>query len=276
VPSGLYVSRVEASHHDAGTAYLAVDGHRTDDVRPHLLRTTDHGRTWTSIVSDLPADGPVKVVREDPVNRDLLWAGTEFGLWMSLDGGRHWMKPGTSLPTVPVDDVHVQARDGDLVVGTHGRSVWILDDLTPLRGATRAALDSAVALFTPRTARAFLSRPQSGLWGQRLFTAKNPPFGAALWYHVKTWTGDGVTLTVADSAGRTLRTLNGPGTPGFHRVLWDLQAGEPGERVGRDDLRGPVFVAPATYTVKLKYGDRAEKQAEFAVEVAPGLEVPSP
>jgi hypothetical protein len=186
------------------------------------------------------------------------------------------MKPGESLPTVAVDDVHVQPRDHDLLVATHGRSLYVLDDLGPLEHWKPSALVDPVTLFPPRTARAFLYRYQSGYWGQRDLLAKNPPFGASIDYFVKEWTGDGVKLTIVDAGGRTVRSLSGPGTPGFHRVMWDLQTGDPRDRIARSDVEGPTFVAPGRYTVKVAYGLVPEQRQDFTVEVGEGLAVPNP
>jgi hypothetical protein len=214
VPSGLYMSRIEASHHDASTAYLAVDGHRLNDFEPHLLATRDGGKSWTSIAGDLPRNAPVIVVREDLTNPRLLFAGTEFGIWTSFDAGAHWVKLDSGLPTVAVDDIQIHPRERDLVIGTHGRSVYVLDDITALEGWGDGVLRDPVTFFPPRGATAYLHRTIGGVWGQRMFTAKNPAFGAYFNYFVSKWTGDGVSITVADSAGQTLRSLSGSGTPG--------------------------------------------------------------
>ncbi|NIQ31893.1 MAG: hypothetical protein GTN89_16470, partial [Acidobacteria bacterium] len=130
---GLYVSHISASHHDADTAYVAVDGHRSDVFTPILLMTEDLGHSWVSIVGDLPDGGPPEVIREDPKNPDVLFVGTETGVHMTIDRGVRWIRiNGESLPTVPVDDLAIQPREHDLVAGTHGRSIWILDDISPL------------------------------------------------------------------------------------------------------------------------------------------------
>ncbi len=271
VPSGLYVSRIEASHHDPGTAYVALDGHRTDDLRPYLLVTRDFGRTWKSIAAGLPAAVPVKVVREGLVNPGLLFAGTEFGLYVTLDGGRSWMKFG-ELPTVAVDDLAIQPREHDLVVGTHGRSVFVVDDIMPLEHWKTAVLRDSVTLFPPRSAFAFHYRTLSGLWGQRMFAAKNPAFGAYLDYFVREDSGDEVSLAVADSAGRVVRRLTGPSATGLHRVVWDLQTGEPGDRIGRSESGQPEFVRAGTYTVTLSYGKAREQKQPLVVEIEPGAE----
>ncbi|MGH7729713.1 MAG: VPS10 domain-containing protein [Candidatus Eiseniibacteriota bacterium] len=276
VPAGLYLSRIEASHHDPGTAYLAVDGHRSDVFRPFLFVTRDFGSSWTSIVGNLPPDGPVKVVRESPGSRDLLFAGTEFGLFLSLDRGAQWVKAGEGLPTVAVDDILVHPRERDLIAGTHGRSLYVLDDITALEQWTKATGEAPVTLFAPRPATAFHYRTLSGLWGQAMFTAQNPAFGAYFNYYVKEWTGEGVSLTVTDSAGTTLRKLTGPGSPGFHRVVWDLQR-EPRERLARPEWGDQAdFVPPGTYTVKLTYGKVPEQKRNLVVRHAPGTADPAP
>ncbi len=274
VPSGLYMSRIEASHHDANTAYLAIDGHRTNVFDPYLLVTRDGGKSWQSIVGDLPRTAPVNVVREDLSNPKLLFAGTEFGIWMTLDGGTHWVRLGEGLPTVAVDDIVIHPRERDLVIGTHGRSVYVLDDITPYERWTAGTLADSVTFFVPRPATAYLHRTIGGVWGQRVYTAKNPPFGAYLNYFVRDWTGEGVSIGVADSAGTVLRTLTGPGTQGLHRVVWDLQ-GEPKQRIDSPEWSNqPAFVRPGTYTVTLTRGkDRPLKQT-LEVRVAKGAELP--
>ncbi len=277
VPPGLYVSGIEASHHDARTAYVAIDGHRSDDFHPYLLVTRDLGKTWTPIMGDLPADVPVLVVREGLENPNLLFAGTEFGIRTSVDGGAHWIKVGEGLPTVAVDDIAIHPREHDLVVGTHGRSLWIIDDITPLEHWSSATTAESLSFFPPRGALAFHTMGLGGIWGNRMFRAKNPPFGAYFNYYVASEYEDGVSLTVADSSGKTLRKLTGPGTPGLHRVVWDLQAGEPRERIDRPEWQDqPLFVAPGRYTVTLTAGEHAPIKRTLDVRHAPGTADPTP
>ena len=135
VPKETHVSRVEASHFDASTAYVTFDGHRTDDHKPYVFMTTDLGETWTSVAGNLP-EGNVNVIREDPKNRNLLYVGTEYGFYVSLNGGREWKRFMNGLPTVRIDDILVHPRDNDLILGTHGRSIWIMDDITALQQLT--------------------------------------------------------------------------------------------------------------------------------------------
>jgi photosystem II stability/assembly factor-like uncharacterized protein len=268
-PPGLYVSRVEASHHDGATAYVALDGHRGDRFEPWLLVTRDAGKSWTSIAGDLPRRSPVLVIREDLADPSLLFAGTEFGILFSTDAGKHWEPLATGLPTVAVDDIAIHPRERDLVIGTHGRSVYVLDDITPLEQWREVKGDS-ITLFAPRAVTAFQPRGIGGIWGQRIFTAKNPPFGATLHYYVPADLPDPVRLVIADSAGREVRKLTGPSTRGVHRVVWDLQAGEPRQRIERPEWDDqPEYVKAGRYTVKLSCGPMKPRPRTLEVRVAP-------
>src|SRR5215467_10822452 len=145
-----HITRVEPSHFDAGTCYLAVDGHRLDDLKPYLFVTRDYGATWTSIVNNLPKWGTVNVIREDAKNKDLLYAGTEYGLYISLNGGAEWKPFMSGMPTMRIDDILVHPRDNDLIVGTHGRGIYIIDDITALQAMSQKVVDSDVTLFDVR------------------------------------------------------------------------------------------------------------------------------
>ena len=255
VPAGLYVSRVEASHQDAKTAYVSFDGHRSDVFAPYLFVTHDLGRTWTSIAGDLPKDFTVKVIREDVANPNLLFAGTEFGLFVSFDAGRKWMRWKDGLPTVAVDDILIHPRDRDVVVATHGRSIYVLDGIQLLEQWNARSLADTVQFAAPKTAWAFYKRTLGGKWGQREFLAKNPEFGAWFDYFAPRQIEGGVTIVVADSAGRTVRSLTGPGDAGFHRLAWDLVAGEPKQRIRRPEWGGqPLYVKPGRYKLTLTAG----------------------
>src|SRR5262245_3728294 len=155
VPKETHVSRVEASHFDAGGAYVTFDGHRTDDHKPYVVKTTDYGESWTSIAGNLP-EGNVNVIREDPKNRNLLYLGTEYAFFISLDGGRSWKRFMNGLPTVRIDDILVHPRDNDLIVGTHGRSIWIIDDISPLQQMNEEATKGDAYVFDVRPATAWI------------------------------------------------------------------------------------------------------------------------
>ena len=183
---GTYVSRVVASKYSEGAAYAAFDGHRNDDYGIYLFATTDYGETWKAIRNGIPETaGSVHVVREHPRNANLLFAGTEFGLWVSWDRGANWSALKNNFPTVPVDDIQIQARENDLVVATHGRSIWILDDLTALEKMDGSVAASELTFFPPRTAATWHVRHRRWSAGQQMFTAKNPPEGAILNYYLR-------------------------------------------------------------------------------------------
>ncbi|HXM94504.1 MAG TPA: hypothetical protein VOA64_09665 [Candidatus Dormibacteraeota bacterium] len=183
---GAYVSRVVASKYAEGTAFAAFDGHRSDDYGVYIFLTADYGDTWKAIRNGIPdSAGTVHVVREHPRNQNLLFAGTEFGLWISSDRGANWAALKTNLPTVPVYDIEIQARENDLVLATHGRSIWVLDDLTPVEKMDANVASSDITFFSPRPAKTWHLRNRRWSAGQKLFTAKNPPYGAILTYYLK-------------------------------------------------------------------------------------------
>ena len=190
VPDVAYVSRLTPSPHDAGTVYAAFDNHKNADFKPYAAKSSDNGRSWTSIAGDLPARGSVWVVIEDPGERDLLLAGTEFGLYFTREGGRRWIKLTGGFPNVAVRDLAVQKREGDLAVATFGRGFYVLDDLTPLRRATPAVIDTEAALFPVRRPLLFMPEAPLGIRGKAFqgdsyFTAPNPPFGAVFTWYLK-------------------------------------------------------------------------------------------
>ncbi len=262
---GRWVSCVEPSHRDAGTAYVAVDGHRSDVFRPLVLRTRDGGVSWTEITGDLPAGGPVRVVREHPDNPDVLVCGTELAAYVSIDGGQHWIRlNGTSMPTVPVYDLVFHPREGDLVAATHGRSVFILDDAAFLGELTPASLAEPLHLFALREAKPRLFAGRGYGEGSAVFRAPNPPMGAIVTYWLRDQTAEPVKVRIEDAEGHTVRTLTGGGRAGVNRVVWDLQADEeqrfsfPGAQT--------QFVPPGKYTVVVKAGEHEQRRQ---VDVAP-------
>ncbi len=190
VPDMSYVSRLEASSHDANTVYAAFDNHKTGDFKPYLLVSNDRGRTWKSISSNLPSNHTTYAIVEDHVDRNLLFAGTEFGLWFSQNGGGNWMKLEGGMPVIAVRDLWIQKRHDDLVVGTFGRGIYILDDYRPLRTMSATVAQNDATLFAPRTAELYVQRmplglPGKGFQGETLFTAPNPPFGAVFTYYLR-------------------------------------------------------------------------------------------
>jgi photosystem II stability/assembly factor-like uncharacterized protein len=266
---GQWISRIEASSTDAKVAYLAVGAYRAGNHAPLAYRTADAGRTWQSIAGDLPADGPVKVIREDPKNPQLLYAGTEFGLFASLDRGARWWKLG-GLPTVAVDDILVHPRDHDLVIATHGRSLYVIDDVRPLQALTAEVRAKEAHLFPPRPAEAIHLMPGFGDWnGASVFRGANPPEGALFTYYVKAATGDPVKIAVKTSGGAAVANLTGPGTPGLNRVTWDLKPTS--DVLTEYGGEGKRFVPAGEYTVSLSFG-KTKQDEKLTVTVAPGVE----
>ncbi len=258
------VSLVEASHFDRDTAYVAVDAHKLDDLAPYIYRTRDRGRTWSLITAGLSAPSHVYAVREDPLTRGLLFAGTETGIFVSFDAGDHWQSLQLNLPHTAVRDIAFNGND--LAVATHGRSFWILDDITPLRQATAEIAAAPAHLFSPATA---IRMHEADTYSVPIGIAgDNPPDGAVIDYVI----GDGapgieLSIVVTDGSGRTAFRATSAETstprlaagPGMHRVVWDLRYPLPdlirGTAYNERDPRG-VLAVPGRYTVTLKAGDR--------------------
>ena len=290
LPDGTYVSRIVASAHDAGTAYAAFDGHRDGDWSPYLYKTTSFGRKWKKYVRGLPEDGSVNVIVEHPDNPCLLFLGTEHELFISLDGGEQWTAFGTNLPTTLYDDLVIHPRDKDLIVGTHGRSIWILDDTMPLAEWSSGVAESPAHLFSIRTTHFFHYWKTTSYRSQWAFNGENPPFGAILTYYLAE-DADDITIQIKNTAGKIVRTLIGPNTGGtFHRIIWDLKHEPPPSSGDRplpegiirsetilpalprpSEVSGP-FVSPGTYTVSLRVGDTVSDQT-VRVEGDPLMEI---
>jgi hypothetical protein len=266
------VNRIEASRHDAGRAFLAVQRYRLDDFKPYIFRTSDFGRTWTLLTdgtNGIPANHPVRVVREDPDRRGLLYAGTEFGLFASFDDGRRWQTLQRNLPLTPISDLVVHR--GDLVVATQGRSFWLLDDISPLHQLSDSVSRAAAYLFRPRDAHRV---DKAGV--QDEFSPEPAPAGAILYYHLSAAADSLVQLEILDSQQRVVRTFSSDSaradslrTPrldarrGMHRLTWDLTYDAP--RTTRGVVvwgyTGGVKAPPGTYQVRLTTGGRAQTQS---------------
>jgi hypothetical protein len=228
-----WISRIEASHFDAGTAYVSVDGHRSDDLKPYVFKTTDFGRTWSSVSGNLPQYGNVQTIREDLKNPNLLFAGTEFGLYVSVDQGKSWEKFMNDYPTVRTDEVLIHPRDGDLIVATHGRGIFIADDITALQQFTPAVQAADVFLFDIRPAVNYV-RDMTGnanTGGQREWSAPSAPRGTAISYYLKSAAPGAVTLTVTDACGG-VQTVPTTTRAGINRVQWPAGGGNGGRQGG--------------------------------------------
>jgi photosystem II stability/assembly factor-like uncharacterized protein len=260
VAADRWVTRLECSHFAEGTAYLTLDRHRNDDLAPYVFVTTDYGATWKSLASTLPSDSPVYVLREDPRNRNLLFAGSEFALFVSLDRGATWQRLRAGLPTVAIHDLVVHPRDRDLVIATHGRGLWVLD-VSPLEELTDKVLASAAYLFEIKPATAFQTRGDRGLTTAGVYAAPNPAFGAAIHYYLKEHAMHPVRITIADALGNPVAVLSGAEEPGLHRIMWNLRSSVAGSSA---DVR--VLVASGDYAVRLEVDDKLIHARKVRVE----------
>src|SRR5205814_1799477 len=219
---GQWIVRIEPGAQDPNVAYVAMNAYRTGDDRPMAFRTADLGKTWQSVTGDLPPNNPLEMVREDPINPKLLYAGTHFGLFASFDQGTHWVRIG-DIPAVRVDDVQVHPRTSDLVIATHGRSLAILDDAVPFRELTPEIAAKPAHLFTVRSVTGAYLRPgyvDSNAKG--VYRGQNPSEGALFTVWVKEFTGDEIKIAVTKANGQPVANLKAPGAPGFTRLNWDL------------------------------------------------------
>ena len=237
VPEELWVSRLEASHFQDGTAYVSFDGHRSDNFQPWVFATEDYGMTWTKITSGFPANEVVRVIREDLINPNLLFAGSETGVWVSIDKGNNWSKLKLNMPTVSVYDIKIHPRENDLIVGTHGRSAWILDDISPLQQLTQEVQGKDFHLFDQKTATLWENISRGGQRGHFLFAGDNPKtikvrgnvpranFDnlASITYYVGTGIQDSLTLSISSFQGGKQKVMKVAGTPGIHKIYWDRE-----------------------------------------------------
>jgi hypothetical protein len=286
LPERTYVSKVAPSAHDEATVYAVFDGHRNDDYAAYAYVSENHGRDWSAITDGLPDGWSVNVITEHPRSPNLLFLGNEVGVYFSIDRGENWVRLKNNLPTVPVDDIVVHPRENDLVLGTHGRGVWIMGDITPLEELTTDVLASVAHLFSVRTATSYNVEGRQG-WTPGVFEAPEPQYGALIRYYLRddlpadvmagdpqgengggprapmrrrAENGGGVKISILDGSGDILRELDGSGKAGGHQVVWDLRLAPPYEAAPGQAQgggfrfrtpRGPT-VLPGTYTVRLE------------------------
>src|SRR5438477_148521 len=277
MPEWSTVSIIDPSPHDANTAYVAVDRHKLDDLKPYIFKTTDLGKNWSAITTGIPDGAYVHAVREDPKRKGLLYAGTELGAFVSFDDGAYWQQLQLNLPVTPIHDLVV--KDDDLVIATHGRSFWVLDNLTPLRQVnTQSASD--VILYQPQTALR-LHYPEE--FDKRQPVGDNPPPGAMIDYYFKTAPKEEVSLDILDSSGQVVRHLSSkekkegeqppewpdrvervksiPAKEGMNRFAWDLRYNDPiqipGAFYSSTGPKGPLAL-PGDYQVKLTVGEKLQ------------------
>jgi len=262
LPKSAWVSSVDPSHFNDGTVYATFDLHTFGDMRPYAYKSTDYGKTWASVIAPgSPVRGYAHVIKEDLVNPNLLFLGTEFGLWVSLDGGAQWSRyKGGDFPAVAVRDLAIHPRDNDLVIATHGRGIWIIDDITPLRALTPAALASDVVFIRARPT--VLKIPAQGGWinGDAAYTGDNPPNAAVITYYLKKRHifGD-MKIEVLDAAGKVVGTVPSTKRRGLSRVRWSMRLKPPKVPPAASAAFGAAYgprVLPGTYTVKMTKDDK--------------------
>ena len=286
VKGAIQISRIEPSHFDAASAYVSLDNHRNDDWKPYIFKTTDYGRTWTSVSGNLPAIGHVNALREDYDNPNLLFAGTEFGLFVTLDGGKDWKRFSSGLPSVRIDDLLIHPRDRDLIVATHGRSFYIADDITPLEQMGKVG-NANLVLFEPRPAVQWKSdAEQTRRVTARQFRGVNPQGGTALTFWARNEMGP-ATLEISQG-NELIRVVNMQIQAGLNRYQWDTtrdpnaaanaaRGGGAAPIGGRGGFQVPfvtarggfgptTLVPPGTYTVILRAGNQVLRTAVVVLE----------
>src|SRR5213082_2386950 len=287
MPEWSTVDLIEASPYDGKTAYAAIDRHKLDDFKPYIVKTTDLGKTWSSIINGIPDGAYVHAVREDPKKSGLLYAGTELGVYVSFDAGAHWQPLQLNLPRSPIHDLVV--KNDDLVVATHGRSFWVLDNLTPLRQLNAQNSSSEMLLYQPQTA-VRLHYPEE--IDKRQPAGDNPPMGAMIDYYFKSAPKDEVTLDILDAQGKLVRHLSSkekkeneqppewpdrvevpktiPANEGMNRFAWDLRYNEPMQVPGAFYAGNPprgALALPGDYQMKLTANGKTQTAAlHFVVD----------
>ena len=267
LPKSSWVSWVEASRFDEGTAYATFDRHSFGDMAPYMYRTRDFGKTWTRLIGPESAvAGYAHVVREDSVNRELLFVGTEFGLWISVDDGRSWAEfKGSNFPRVAVRDLVVQPRDNDLVIATHGRGIWIIDDITPLRALNEETMARDVSFLPSRMLQQRVLAGGGWPEGDATFSGANPTEGAVITYYQKTRHVFGrLKLEVLDATGKVIDTLPAGKRKGINRVVWTMRVKPPrvptAAMPAQGSSQGPRLL-PGNYTIRLTKAGEVYTQA---------------
>ena len=291
LPEFSWVSKIHASEHDAGTAFVTVDQHRMDDFKPYIFMTKNFGKTWEKISGNLPQDDYVKVVRQDPHNPKLLFAGMEHGIYASWDSGKNWEKINIDLPNVSVRDLRIQKRDRDLVVGTHGRGAYILDDIRPLEELD-GIMDKSIHLFPIREGVLWNMYWRLENLGDKKYTAKNPEYGTYINYYLNHKPKSSIEVKIFDKQNNLITTLEDENPEkGINRLTWDLgydsvnplNVNEQGKLEIKKTKPGKTYeglseeirpkVAPGIYKAEIKYNNTTEV-SEFVVSGDYRIEMP--
>ncbi len=261
---------------------MAINNYRNDDFTNYLYKTTDFGKSWTSITGDLPANRVVRTMREDTHNPNLYYLGTELGLFISINGGKNWVELKNNMPTLPFNDLVIHPRDNDLVLGTHGRGIWILDKLDALQELNPTVLQQEAALFSIPTAEIINYTREGGHKGNMIFRGQNPEFGAIIDYYLKDAVAkNNISLGIYDQKGEQIRKLTPDTTQGIHRLHWDFEyprlPAPPRDTSEENNNRrsvgpsGPIVV-PGVYVAKLEVNGQTYEQ-NFQVVDDPRLNI---
>lgn len=270
LPESTWINTIEVSQFDPGTAFVAINNYRNDDFTNYLYKTTDYGQSWTSLVGDLPVNRVVRTMREDPKNPQLYYLGTELGLFISINGGKNWVELKNNMPTLAFNDLVIHPRDNDLVLGTHGRGIWILDNLTALQELTPEKLNKEAVLFQVPTAEMINYTRDGTHVGNMIFRGENPDRGAMIDFYLKSPVAkDKIELAVYSTEGELIRRLSVDTTAGVHRVLWDFRhpsfSGAPRDTTGRggrtrgNGPSGPQVI-PGMYVARLTVNGTVHEQ----------------
>ncbi|MBY5950587.1 glycosyl hydrolase [Algoriphagus marincola] len=273
LPKETWINTIETSSHQAGRAYVAINNYRNDDFNNYIYQTDDYGKTWKSIEGNLPENRVARTLREDPKNPNLLYLGTELGLFISIDQGKNWVELKSNMPTLPFNDLVIHPRDNDLVLGTHGRGVWILDHVNALQEMTPEVLRQDAVLFSIAEAEIINYTRDGAHTGDMYYRGENPDFGAAIDFYLReSVSPDAIKLTIFDANGKMVDEVKAPTKAGLHRVMWNLryQTEASGTRRGR--ILGP-YVLPGLYTAKLEVNGKSQEQ-KFQVSDDPRLNIP--
>ena len=270
LPPGAWVSGIEPSRHDEGRVYAVWNNYRNDDYANYLHRSDDYGQTWRSITGDLPAERVLRTVREDLRNENVLFLGAEIGLFYSMDGGERWTELRGGMPTLPFNDLVIHPRDNDLVLGTHGRGIWILDQINALQEITPEVLAADAHLFTIEPAVQIRRAGGEAHTGDVYYRGENPPLGAILDYWLREKAAEGaVEVVIENSDGERVAAVGGTGRQGMNRVVWDMrhQLGDGGAAQGGGGAqrRGPLVV-PGSYTARLTGADAGAEAADASAQ----------
>ena len=277
-PNDNWVTRIEASHFVEGGVYMTISRHQVDDYKPYVFKSEDFGKTWVSLKGNLPEYGYLHTIREDPENRNLLFVGSEFGLFISCDGGKKWIPYKAGFPTIAVRDIQIHPRDRDLIIGTHGRGVWVIDDIRLLEKMTPEAVKAEAVLYDIKPALLYSPRSSGESAGDDFFAGQNSPYGSAISYYLNPAMAKNakVKLTIVDQSGKEIAVPYSTLEGGLNRVYWNLREGAgpspaaaaamSGFGGGRGGMAGGPWALPGEYKAVLSVNGKTYEKPAVVLE----------